>query len=146
GCGTGALTAAILADAKPDAIVAFDPSEDFVGYARAHQDDGRVRFEHANLDSLPVDHANFDVIASNLVLNFLPDAAAGLRGMRDRARPGGLVAAGVWDYASGMQMFRAFWDAARTIDARAAALDEATRFSLCSPERLTDVMRDAGFS
>jgi trans-aconitate methyltransferase len=145
GCGTGALTAAILADAQPAAIVACDPSEDFVGYARAHQHDGRVQFEHANLNTLPVDHVNFDVIASNLVLNFLPDARAGLRGMRERGRPGGLVAAGVWDYASGMQMFRAFWDAARTVDARAASLDEATRFSLCTPECLAETMQDAGF-
>ena len=145
GCGTGALTAAILAEAPPAAIVACDPSEDFVSYARAQQRDERVRFEQCDLNNLPAYDA-FDAVASNLVLNFLPDSVASLRGMGARLRPGGLVTASVWDYASGMQMFRAFWDAARTVDARAATLDEAIRFPVCTPERLAEAMREASLS
>jgi hypothetical protein len=56
-----------------------------------------------------------------------------------------MVAACVWDYAAGMQMLRVFWDAARTLDPRAASLDEGARFPICTPTRLGDTMRAAGF-
>ena len=51
-------------------------------------------------------------VVSGLVLNFLPDPAAAVRELRRVTRAGGTVAAYVWDYADGMQVIRAFWDAA----------------------------------
>ena len=36
--------------------------------------------------------------------------------MRRVVVPGGTVAACVWDFEGGMQMLRAFWDAASSID------------------------------
>src|SRR3712207_2627665 len=62
------------------------------------------------------------------------------------ARPGGTVAAYVWDYAEGMQMMRHFWDAAGALDPRARELDEGLRFALCKPEPLMDLFRTTGLA
>ncbi|GAB2985397.1 hypothetical protein GCM10023080_058720 [Streptomyces pseudoechinosporeus] len=59
-------------------------------------------------------------------------------------RPGGLVAAYVWDYAGGMGFLRRFWEAAVKVEPSAAALDEGRRFPLCRPEALHAAWDDAG--
>ena len=50
-------------------------------------------------------------------------------------RPGGTIAAYVWDYAGGMQMMRNFWDVAVELNLKDSALDQAERFPLCQPNR-----------
>ena len=42
----------------------------------------------------------FDVVASALVINFIPDRPRALSEMRRVARPGGIVAGYVWDFAA----------------------------------------------
>jgi hypothetical protein len=59
------------------------------------------------------------------------------------ARSGAVVATYLWDYADGMQLLRAFWDAAVALDPEAAALDEGRRFPLCRPEALTTLWQRA---
>ena len=59
-----------------------------------------------------------------LVLNFIPDAAAALREMTRVTKPTGVVAAAVWDYGSGMEMLRVFWDEAIALDPASNAMDE----------------------
>jgi hypothetical protein len=54
-------------------------------------------------------------------------------------RPGGVVAAYVWDYAGKMEMMRHFWDAAAELDPAAADLDEGRRFPMCQPVSLVDL-------
>ena len=49
-------------------------------------------------------------MVSALALNFVPDPLTDLAEMRRVARPDGLIAGYVWDYAEGMDMIRAFWD------------------------------------
>jgi hypothetical protein len=44
--------------------------------------------------------------------------------MKRVTRPGGTVAAAVWDYGEGMQMLRVFWDEAAGISPTAAGRDE----------------------
>ena len=53
GCGTGALGDAICAGAHPASVVACDPSEPFVEYARQHQVDSRVSFVVAKSCNMP---------------------------------------------------------------------------------------------
>ena len=48
--------------------------------------------------------------------------------MRRVVRPGGLVAACVWDFDEGMQMLRHFWDAAMEVDTGAPDEAKAMRF------------------
>ena len=62
------------------------------------------------------------------------------------ATAGATIAAYVWDYAEGMHMLRAFWDAAVALAPSAAPLDEATRFPICHPEPLRQLFAAAGLS
>jgi hypothetical protein len=64
--------------------------------------------------------------------------------MARAARPGGVAAVYVWDYAGKMQLMRHFWNAAVALDPEAAKLDEGRRFPLCQPEALAWLFRGAG--
>jgi SAM-dependent methyltransferase len=76
------------------------------------------------------------VAVSGLVLNFVRDHESMAREMARVTKPGGRVAAYVWDYAGGMQMMRHFWDAAVAVSPDDARLDQAERFPLCQPAPL----------
>ncbi|MGY1808020.1 class I SAM-dependent methyltransferase [Blastococcus sp. SYSU D00669] len=144
GCGTGALTTAVLSAAAPASVTGVDPSADFVAHARATVTDPRVVFEQGSAQSLPLADGSVDVVVSGLVLNFVPDAAAALAEMRRVAAPGGLIAAYVWDYAGGMELMRHFWAAAAERDPVVGDLDEGLRFALCRPGPLRRLFEDAG--
>jgi len=143
GCGTGALTATILDRAAPAAVIGVDPSASFVAHAETAVVDGRARFEVGSADALPVDGAVADAVVAGLVLNFVPDVAAALAEMRRVARPRGRIGGYVWDYADGMGLLRAFWDAAVAEDPAAAEADEG-RFPICHPDALAAAFREAG--
>ncbi len=68
------------------------------------------------------------------------------RSRRPRAwrKPGGVVAAYVWDYAGRMELMRRFWDAAVELDPAAADLDEGARFPIASPAPLATAWANAG--
>lgn len=142
GCGTGALTAAILARCDPAEVVGVDPSEGYVAWAADRLNDARARFMVGDLAQLP--GGPFDAVVSGLVLNFVPDTAAAVQAMCHAVGRDGLVAAYVWDYAGRMELIRHFWDAAVALDPEAAALDEGVRFPVCAPDRLEALWRDAG--
>lgn len=143
GCGTGALTQIILEAAAPRAVRGIDPARGFVAYARAHTADRRAVFLVADAQSLPVHTASADAAVTGLVLNFVPDPPRAVAEMARAVRPGGVVAAYVWDYAGRMDLVRHFWDAAVALDPRAAELDEGRRFPLCAPARLGELFSDA---
>jgi SAM-dependent methyltransferase len=86
----------------------------------------------------------YDVVVSGLVLNFIPDVSAGLAEMVRVTKPGGTVAAYVWDYAGKMELMRYFWDAAVALKPEDRERDEGRRFSLCQPEPLSNVFTEAG--
>lgn len=144
GCGTGALTSSICGLANPASVVACDPSGPFVEYVRGHIADATVSVLVAGADGLPRKPGGFDRVVSGLVLNFLPDPRRAVREMRARARPGGVVAGYVWDYAGRMQFLRTFWDEASGVDPAARELDEGRRFPICKPGALESVFQDAG--
>jgi SAM-dependent methyltransferase len=147
GCGTGALSQAVLDVRAPARLMGIDPSDGFVAHARQHTVDPRAEFRIGDARALPVDDADFDVAVSGLVLNFVPDPADAVAEMSRAVRPlTGVVAAYVWDYAGEMQMMRHFWDAAVALDPAARDKDEGTRFPLCRPEPLRDLFAGAGLS
>lgn len=146
GCGTGALTSGILAIGRPASVIATDSSEKYIAHARAALPDHRVQFLTASADTLPTRAAGYDVVASSLVLNFIPDPTAALRAMRLLAADQAIVAACVWDYAGGMEFLRRFWDAAVELDPAARQYDEGKRFPICSPSELEAAFRQAGFT
>ena len=97
GCGTGALTQAILDVADPREVFGVDPSADFIAAAAARIADPRVRFAVGDARSLPAPDAAYDAVIAGLVLHFVPDPLPAIREMARAARSGGTVAAYVWD-------------------------------------------------
>ncbi|MDP8923499.1 MAG: class I SAM-dependent methyltransferase [Chloroflexota bacterium] len=143
-CGTGALSEAILREASPAEVVGLDPSAGFIAHARQHLKDARARFGVGDAQALPFEDDAFDAVVSGLVLNFLPSPTRGVAEMVRVVRPGGTVAAYVWDYAGEMQVMRRFWDAAAALDPAARDLDEGRRFPICRPEPLERLWSDGG--
>ncbi|WP_060178405.1 class I SAM-dependent methyltransferase [Streptomyces sp. IMTB 1903] len=143
GCGTGALTAAVASRCRPRTLLGLDRSPEFVRAARAAAP-APARFAVADASALPVRDAAFDAVVSGLALNFLQPPGAAVAEAARVVRPGGLVAAYVWDYADGMALLRRFWDAAAALDPAAAALDEGRRFALCRPGPLRALWSGAG--
>ncbi len=144
GCGTGALSEAILRDASPKSVTGIDASEGYVEFVRQTVQDSRAAFEVGSADPLQFADGLFHAVVSGLVLNFLPHPDRALTEMRRVITPEGLVAAYVWDYAGEMEFMRYFWDAAVALDPKAAALDEGRRFPLCNPDPLTQLFTSAG--
>ncbi|WP_426954368.1 class I SAM-dependent methyltransferase [Muricoccus radiodurans] len=144
GCGTGALSGAILGRCAPVRVVDVDSSAGFLSYARRQVVDPRMEFHEGDAQSLPVAAGTFDLAVSGLVLNFVPDQAKGVEEMRRAVRKDGQVAAYIWDYANGMQMMRRFRDTAAQLDAGVAGRDESLRFPLCQPGPLKDLFEEAG--
>jgi SAM-dependent methyltransferase len=143
GCGSGALTSAVLSLASPVSVVGVDPSEGFVEQARRLVEDERATFEVMSAEDLPADSA--DVVVSGLMLNFVVDALETVKVMA-QAAPGGVVGAYVWDYGGRMEMLRTFWDVACALDVSAIDRDESHLFTLCEPGGLEDLFVDAGLS
>ena len=147
GCGTGALSAAILARREPRSLISIDQSDGFLARARQNVSDHRVEFRAGDAQALPLDSASRDMIVSALVLNFVPDRAKALAEMKRVARPGATVAFYVWDYpGGGMEIMRAFWTAATALDPNAADLTEDKRFPFCTTEGLTRLAGQAGLA
>ncbi|MDB4933777.1 MAG: putative Methyltransferase type 11 [Labilithrix sp.] len=124
GSGTGELAFAVRDVTSTARITGVDPAPDYVAYASQNGPDPRVRFELGDAQELPFGDATFERTLSMLVLNFVPDAARAVREMMRVTKPGGVVAAAVWDYAEGMQMLRVFWDEAVAFDPAATPRDE----------------------
>ena len=114
GCGPGALTAELVARLGVQAVAAVDPSEPFVAAARARNPGVDVR--SASAEELPFPDSTFDVALAQLVVHFMSDPVAGLAEMARVTRPGGSVAACVWDHGGGRGPLSVFWDAARELE------------------------------
>ncbi len=115
GSGTGSLARAIV-DASPRVcVVGIDSSPTFVEHASANIRE-RARFEVGDAQKLPFADGSFDACCALLVLNFIPDQRKALAEMRRVAKPGGTIAAAVWDHAQGMHMLRIFWEVADVVD------------------------------
>jgi SAM-dependent methyltransferase len=122
GCGPGALTAQLVERLGTGSVAAIDPSAPFVAAIRARFPEIDVRSGVA--ERLPFADDSFDVSLAQLVVHFMTDPVAGLAEMARVTRPGGLVAACVWDHAGGAGPLATFWRAVRDLDP--AARDEAS--------------------
>lgn len=98
GCGTGILSQMALMTSTPAALVGVDRTPAQVVHAARHISDGRARFEVGDALALPFTRESFDVVASGLVLNFVPEPQQAVTEMRRVVRPGGVVGAYVWDF------------------------------------------------
>lgn len=101
GCGNGAFTEEVIARCAPATVVAVDPSEDQLAYARARTAASKAGFRVGDAQNLPFADNSFDVAAMALVISFLPDPARAVAEMARVVRPDGLVATYMWDVPSG---------------------------------------------
>jgi SAM-dependent methyltransferase len=125
GSGTGSLSTSIAAKHAQARVVGIDPAEEYVKYAsRRNAIPDRVSFHVGDAHHLPFREATFQAGLSSLVFNFLPNPTRALNEMKRVTQPGGRVAAAVWDYGSGMQMLRLFWDSAVSLSPAAEKADE----------------------
>ena len=99
GCGTGILADTFLQLCEPASVHGIDPSPEQIAAAAIGPATGRAQFQVADAQQLPFARASFDVVASALVINFIPDRPKALAEMRRVARTGGVVAGYVWDFA-----------------------------------------------
>lgn len=99
GCGTGVFTELVVDSCAPATVAAVDPAAAQIELARSKPVAARADFRVADSQALPFRGDSFDVIASALVINFIPDRARALAEMRRVGRPGALVAGFVWDFA-----------------------------------------------
>lgn len=143
GSGTGALAFAVAEAVSSARIIGVDPAAAYVAYAQTRVPNDRVRFMVGDAQQLQLADGTFDRVLSLLVMNFIPDPAKALREMIRVTRPGGVIAAAVWDYGEGMQMLRIFWDEAVARDPTVAARDERN-MPLCRRRELAALWRAHG--
>ena len=115
GCGTGGLAVELAARVGDRNVAGIDPAGQFVAACRERVPGGDIREGVA--EELPWADGEFDAALSSLVVAFMKDPDRGVREMARVTRPGGTVAACMWDIAGGgMTMLNTFWTAAREID------------------------------
>ena len=141
GCGPGALTAMLASRAGTDAVSAVEPSASFVAAARERLPGVDVRQSAA--EQLPFPDDAFDVALAQLVVHFMTDPVAGLREMARVTRPGGVVAACVWDHAGGHGPVSTFWQAARELD---PAADDESGLAGAREGHLAELFTQAGLA
>jgi len=96
GCGTGFFTRLLADKYKKSAIYASDLSESMVKHTRqAHATrwPWQRKYHHAVSDAiaLPFKDASFDLVTSNLAMQWVPDPEAMMKEMRRVLAPGGLI-------------------------------------------------------
>ena len=114
GCGPGALTRVLVERLGAQAISAVDPSSQFLAAVRRAFPDIDVQAGVA--EQLPYPDDLFDVVLAQLVVHFMGDPVGGIHEMARVARPGGTVAACVWDHAGEGSPLSLFWHAACELD------------------------------
>ncbi len=117
GCGPGALTGELVDRVGPTNVFAVDPSKPFVAAVRERFPTVDVRLAAA--EDLPFPDKGFDAALAQLVVHFMSDPVAGLTEMARVTRPGGVVAACVWDHAEGEGPLSSFWAVVRDQDPNA---------------------------
>lgn len=158
GCGPGALTTQLVERLGTDAVSAIDPSASFVAAIRARFPE--IDVQSGVAEQLPFSDDSFDIALAQLVVHFMTDPVSGLAEMARVTRPGGLVAACVWDHAGGGGPLALFWRAVHDLDPQApgeaelagardghlAELCEAAGLKHVEPTSLTVRVRFATFA
>jgi SAM-dependent methyltransferase len=140
GCGPGALTAELVRRIGAGAVSAVEPSESFVAAVRERLPGADIR--HSAAEQLPFADDAFDAAMAQLVVHFMTDPVLGLREMGRVTRPGGAVAACVWDHAGGRGPLTAFWHAVRALD---PAADDESGLAGVREGHLAKLFGQAGF-
>ena len=145
GCGTGHLAQAIVERSMPSEVRAIDFAPAYIDYAKSRSRDLRVVFEVGDACAMTFADHTFDRVLSLLVLHFVPQTAQAISEMRRVTKPGGVVAAAVWDVRGGFVANRIFFDTAAALDPKAndRRARNYTR-PMTKPGELATAWREAG--
>ena len=141
GCGTGIFTELICDTCVPGSVIAIDPSESQIGRARTQVMPMKAEYRIADAQHLPFPDKSFDIAASALVVNFISNKAGAMSEMRRVVRPGGLVAACVWNFAAELSPSGPLRSAMRRIGIEAPPIPGT---DTSSPAELADLLKKAG--
>lgn len=141
GCGTGSLIFALPDFANVASATGIDLTDAYVAAARARNTDPRLSFDVGDARALPYADSSFDRAFSLLVLHFIPDARKAIEEMRRVVRPGGTIAAAVWDSYGGQPFARILWDIAGVLD---PALERPLFRPLTGPGEMEKLWLDLG--
>jgi ubiquinone/menaquinone biosynthesis C-methylase UbiE len=136
GCGGGILTEALLDLCQPAMVIGVDSSHAQVQQAARGPAGTRAKFQQADAMRLPFPGGSFDIVASALVINFIPDPLRGLEEMLRVTAPGGMVAAYVWDFSRELSPSGPLRQAMRAFGAEVPAIPGAVHSSLPALETL----------
>lgn len=145
GSGTGALAFAVLEAAPTAQVTGVDFSAAYVAHAQERSPSQAIRFVVGDAQQLDLPAQSFDRALSLFVVNFIPDPGQALSEMIRVTRPGGVIAAAVWDYGGEMAMLRTFWDEAVAADPAIARRDERN-MPLCRAGDLSALWRAHGLT
>ena len=95
GCGTGAFTDLILKHGAPASVTGIDPAPAQIEHAK--KTFPAAEFRVGDSMALPFINNEFDIVASALVLHFIPDRGKAFAEMQRVAKPGGVVAGFTWE-------------------------------------------------
>jgi SAM-dependent methyltransferase len=141
GCGPGVLTAELVSRFGPERVDAVDPTPGFVAAARQRLPGVDVREGPA--ERLPWPDGSYAATYAQLVVHFMTDPLRGISEMGRVTRPGGQVAACVWDHGGGRGPLTPFWSAVDALDPGQRA--DGDRLSVGSREGdLVRVLGEAG--
>ena len=141
GCGPGALTAELVRRAGAGAVSGVEPSRSFAAAVQERLPGTDIHVGKA--EDLPFAADTFDAALAQLVVHFMADPVQGLREMRRVTRPGGTVAACVWDHAGGRGPVSAFWSAVRALD---PAADDESDLAGAREGHLAQLFGEAGLT
>ena len=139
GCGPGALTGELVRRLGSSAVSAVDPSEPFVKAARERHPGVNVQLAAA--EQMPFANQTFDAALAQLVVHFMTDPVSGLREMGRVVRPGGVVAACVWDHGGGQGPLNLFWTAAHIFD---PTIEDESQLAGTNEGQLGELFKAAG--
>ncbi len=146
GCGTGALSEALLANAVCESLTCFDLSPAYLSLAKKRIQSKEVEFLLGDGQNTLLPSGKYCGVVSGLAVNFVESPEKMLSEMRRLGRSGATLGLYIWDFADGMKPIRMFWDAAHECRAPdVEELDSANLFPICQRENLLESISEAGW-
>ncbi len=142
GCGPGVLTAELVDRYGAGRVDAIDPTPGFVAAARERLPEVDVR--QGTAEELPYADDSYAAAFAQLVVHFMKEPVRGLAEMARVTRPGGPVAACVWDHGGSRGPLSLFWGAATQLDPTARREADASAGSTAGD--LERLMGEAGLA
>jgi SAM-dependent methyltransferase len=145
GIGPGGYgSRAVIGSKAAGRVTGVDPLAAYISFARQAVANRRAQFELGAAESLAFPDNSFDATLALLVLQDFSDPEKAVREMARVTRPGGEVAACVWDFDSGLPMLSLLWEALAAVAPDAWSARRSNRSSPAGLQDLEALWRNCG--